>query len=89
MTIIGPTSTERVIPLGEQLKHELMGGHAKGEQHGVVPVIGVQIILGLQLAASCNLDRFMSMGAGVDILGREFGVGFIEIRHGSSSAHQA
>ena len=77
MAVISAPPTEGVIGLGEQLQHQFEGRHPQSEQHGVVPVIGVQIILGLQSASDRNLYGFMPVGTGVDILGSELGVLFI------------
>ena len=88
MTIIGAASTEWVVCFRKQLEHELFWRHAQSEQHGVVSVISVEVVLGLQLETRRNLNGLMAIGTGMNILGGQLRMRFKEIGHSPARTHE-
>ena len=87
MTVVGAASAEGVVGLGEELKHQLLRGHAHAQQKGVIAVVGVEVVLRPQSLASGELDRFVAMGTCVDILGRQLRMGLVEVGEGPRPRH--
>ena len=87
MTIVGTASAKWISRLGEELKHELLGRDAHGEQHCIVPVIGVGVILGFEQPSGGQLNGLVSVGTGVDVFGSQLGMGFVQVCHGPCRAH--
>ena len=87
MTVIGSSAAERVGLLGKELQHELFGRHPERQKNGVVPVIGVEVILWPKATARRDLDGFVPVGTGVYILGRQLGVDLVKVGHGPGGAH--
>ncbi len=88
MAVIGAPSAEGVIPLAQQLQHQLVRLHADAEQDTVVAVVGRHEILRLQLQTERELDGLVPAAGGMHVLARELEVLLVQFGHGLGRAHQ-
>ncbi len=86
MRIIGPPPAKRVVGLGQQLQHQLVGLKTHPEQDRLVPVIDRRVILRLEMQAQGQLDRFVSPGCGMHIA-RICPVFIVQFRHRPGCVH--
>ena len=82
VAVVGAPAGEGVVPLGQELEHEVVGRHSNGEQQGVVPVVRVHKIMGREQLSQGNLYGFVAAGCGVHVGRRYLAVGFVQLRHG-------
>ena len=88
MAVIGAATAKRIGCLGEQLQHQLFGLHAQSKEHRVVPIICVEVVLGLELKAYCNLNGLVAIGASMDVFGSQLGIFLVEVCHSTACGHE-
>ena len=87
MRIIGASPAKRVVGLGQQLQHQLVGLKAHPEQNRLVAVIDRRIVLRLKVQAQGQLYGLVAPGCGVHITGFA-AVLIVQFRHGSGRVHE-
>ena len=87
--VVGAAAAERVVGLGQQLEHQLVGPQAEAEEQGVVAVVGRGIVGFGEQERGGQLHGFVAPGGGVHVAG---GRGFfllVQVGHRGGGVHQA
>src|SRR5947208_2430830 len=87
MSIIFASARERIIPLSQQLQHELIRLEPQSEQHALVTIIRTHPITGLKMEGSSQLNSLVPPGSGMDIFADRTVI-FIGGRHLADDAHK-
>ena len=88
VAVVGASAREGIVALGQKLQHKIIGTHANAQKHGVVAVVRVNEVGGLELQRYRKLNRLVAARCSVHIGSRNLLIGLIKLRHGLGGCHQ-
>ena len=89
MAIISATAREGVVSFGHELKHQVEWAHTNRQQHTIVAVVWVGVVLGFELHTQGNLYGFVPARGGVHVFADKFKILFEVLGHGLGRSHVA